>query len=73
MLVQRNGGLFQVLQLVYPGYQFNKNQFGSRGKKSSQRWLLLMISEILGDKWSRFSKKTLLTLKRYLRIICILN
>jgi hypothetical protein len=54
ILVQNNGGLINVLKMVYPNYIFQETYFSRRGKKASQRWLMLKVGEVFDDKFSRF-------------------
>lgn len=62
VLVQRNGGLYNMMKLIYPNTDFKKLRFSSRGKKSSQRWLKILVSEVIGDQWSELIKKIILIL-----------
>lgn len=47
-LLVKHGGLPSILNKIYPEFSWNNNLFGARGSKSTQRYLKVLISELLG-------------------------
>eukprot|EP01124_Arcella_intermedia_P022457 TRINITY_DN3345_c0_g2_i1.p1 TRINITY_DN3345_c0_g2~~TRINITY_DN3345_c0_g2_i1.p1 ORF type:complete len:283 (-),score=75.09 TRINITY_DN3345_c0_g2_i1:211-1059(-) len=46
-LIDVFGGIGRVLEFVYPEVGWDRKRFLARGKKSTQRWLRVMLEEIL--------------------------
>ncbi len=48
-IFSRSGTLYKALKMTYPEMDLDKSQFLKRGKKSTQRWLHLTLSQILPE------------------------
>ena len=50
-LIQKYGGLTEVLRLVYSDQKWNQKDIQNRTKKSSQRWLKLCLSQMWNNSF----------------------
>jgi hypothetical protein len=46
-LYEKFGSLGCALQYAYPEFDWDLNKFSFRGKKSGQRWLKVLVKELL--------------------------